>query len=394
MMTFDPPALRDQIADAVRAIEKAIGISAEDLGHDLINTSDADFDPAECGDIVIRPETEWDLWLPRTDESIPLTYSELLELADELKGAELIGGVAAWTSRRLLLRVVPIFGGESHVTFEEWLDSAGPGGALAAQTRVDGVDITCSLHRGSTLFGLLVVAFGYYDKYFPPASSDEYFVEVRAGATLSRPVIRAIADAYVFELASTLRFDCRLSPRPDADDLFPEDETAPKSNNPPALRPLLFGPGLDVVVAIYNSAIGTQDASFEILGFVKVIEHISQTVIRMQMTDAVRAKLASPRVLNPDVAFVVELESLVAEHRALRKDREALRATVQTCCEVSELSRASPPFLVKLRTVGIEADEKQRRAALDELAGALSATRNWIAHAKAGYAPTGEECSS
>lgn len=203
--------------------------------------------------------------------------------------------------------------------------------------------------------------------------------------------MRAAADAYIFELAASLRLDCRRSPRLGAGDLSQEDER-PSDTSPPSLRPLLLGPGLDAVISIYNSAVAAHDSSFEILGFVKVIEHISQTVIRLQMTDAVRAKLASPRALNPDAAFVMELENLVADHRAMRKDREALRTTVQTCCEVSELSKVAPPFLVRLRRLDFGADEKQRRACLDELASALTATRNWIAHAKAGYTSTGEEC--
>ena len=390
MMTFDPPELKEQIADAIRAIEKVIG-HADYLGDDLINPADPEFDPSEHDDLVITPDYEWDLWLPDTYESITMTYGSLLGLAEELKGAELIGGVEGWTPRRLLVRVYPMFGGESYTTLEAWLDNAGPEGTLVQQVRANGVDLTCSFHRGNTLFGLMVVAFGYYDKHFPPTTADEFFVEVLAEGLTDRSLMRAAADAYIFELAASLRLDCRRSPRLDSDDLFPEDEPPLDTSTPPTLRPLLLGPGLDAVIAIYNTAVAAQDPSFEILGFVKVIEHISQTVIRLQMTDAVRGKLASPRALNPDAAFVLELENLVAEQRAMRKDREALRATVQTCCEVTELKKDAPPFLVRLRSLD-SADEKQRRAGLDELAGVLTATRNSIAHAKAGYITTGEEC--
>ncbi len=391
MITFEPPELQQQVAQAIAAIEKLTGLN-DCLGDDLIDPSAPDFDPAEFDDAVITPESEWDLWLPNTEESITMTYGELLRLADELRGAELVGGVEGWTSRRLLLRVTPLFYGESYLTLEAWLDASGSEGTLVERVEANGVHLRCSFHRGSTLFGLLVVAFGYYDKHFPPASSDEFFVEVLADKDADRAVLRAASDAYMFELAASLRLDCARSPRPDVDELFDEDEEAPEAGNPPQLRPLLLGPGLDAVIGIYNTAMAAHDPSFEILGFVKVIEHVSQTVIRSQMTDAVRAKLSSPRALNPDAAFVLELESLVAEHRAMKKDREALRATVQACCEVTELKKEAPPFLARLSILGPDADEKQRRAALDELAGALTATRNWIAHAKAGYTPTGEEC--
>src|SRR6266446_1435332 len=103
MMTFDPPELKEQIADAIRAIQKALGPAADYLVDELINSADPEFDPSEVDDLVITPDYEWELCLPDTDESITMTYGALLGLAEEMKGAELIGGLEGWTTRRLLV---------------------------------------------------------------------------------------------------------------------------------------------------------------------------------------------------------------------------------------------------------------------------------------------------
>ncbi len=69
-----------------------------------------------------------------------------------------------------------------------------------------------------------------------------------------------------------------------------------------------------------------------------------------------------------------------------------MRQAAIVCCEASDLSRVAPPFLSKLRGVSPEDAPKKKEEALAELGASLYATRNRIAHAKANYEPTGEEC--
>ncbi|CAA9533410.1 MAG: hypothetical protein AVDCRST_MAG05-4628 [uncultured Rubrobacteraceae bacterium] len=123
-----------------------------------------------------------------------------------------------------------------------------------------------------------------------------------------------------------------------------------------------------------------------------IVEYVSQTVIRMQSTETIRAKLLSPRSLNPDADYVAELQAIVEEQRIFRKDREAIKQAVIACCEASELSKVAPPFLGKLRGLSPSHKPKEREEALAQLGYTLSATRNAVAHAKANYEPTGEEC--
>jgi hypothetical protein len=52
----------------------------------------------------------------------------------------------------------------------------------------------------------------------------------------------------------------------------------------------------------------------------------------------------------------------------------------------------TPPFLKKLRATRAADKPKDKEEALMELGSSLYATRNDVAHAKANYEPTGEEC--
>jgi hypothetical protein len=102
--------------------------------------------------------------------------------------------------------------------------------------------------------------------------------------------------------------------------------------------------------------------------------------------------LQSPAALNPSANYILELEALFAEESTYRKDREAVALTACTCCEATELAKVCPPFLKELRNVSGSTKRKEKDAALATFAKALYSTRNSIAHAKANYDPTGDEC--
>jgi hypothetical protein len=103
-------------------------------------------------------------------------------------------------------------------------------------------------------------------------------------------------------------------------------------------------------------------------------------------------RLSAPGALAPDAQFIRDLEMAFEEFRVFRKDSEAMKLTVQTCCDAAQLAPMAPPFLAKLRTVTSQTKAEERRSALQTFGAAVAATRNEVAHAKANYAPTGEEC--
>jgi hypothetical protein len=65
----------------------------------------------------------------------------------------------------------------------------------------------CSLTEGFTVFGAAVAAAGNYNKEYQPVE-DDLFVEVRYRRPVSRDAARYVADAYLFELSSTLSVVC------------------------------------------------------------------------------------------------------------------------------------------------------------------------------------------
>lgn len=58
------------------------------------------------------------------------------------------------------------------------------------------------------------------------------------------------------------------------------------------------------VLGLYNKAIAADDLDIKILYFSKVIEYVSQTVIRINATEAIRRKLHTKNALNPDSRFI------------------------------------------------------------------------------------------
>jgi hypothetical protein len=246
---------------------------------------------------------------------------------------------------------------------------------------LNGHDVTCSLTEGFTVFGAAIAASGDYDKYLPPIL-DDLFVEVRYRHPISIDAARYLANSYLFELSSTLDLEFEMDPRPtlEDEDLYSESELQTAGAR---LRPLLLGKGMLELLKLYNRAVAASDDEIKILYFAKVVEYVSQTVVRQRATEAIRTKLLSPRSLRPDAGFIAELQAVVEDQRDFRKDREAIKQTVITCCEVSELSRIAPPFLSKLRAISPSDRTREREEALAELGYSLTATRNSIAHAKA-----------
>jgi hypothetical protein len=253
---------------------------------------------------------------------------------------------------------------------------------------IDQQTVTCSLIKEFTLFGVLVAASGNYEKYYPPVTAEDVFVEVQFEHRLSEKLALNLFHAYLFELSSTVGIRFKVSPRPEIDYSWEEEYRLIEESR---LRPLMYGNGMTELLQLYNRAISVLEPDVEILYLTKVIEFVSQTVVRQKATEVIRAKLLSPKALNPDATFVSELETIVKEQQFFMKDREAIKQTVLTCCEASELAKLSPSFLLDLKNLTAQSKRKEQEDALNKFAATLYATRNSIAHAKANYVPTGEE---
>jgi hypothetical protein len=140
-------------------------------------------------------------------------------------------------------------------------------------------------------------------------------------------------------------------------------------------------------IELYNRAVSCEDNEISILYFSKVIEYVSETVVRKKITEVGRKALSSNRSLIPDANFIKELQQLFKNH-SYKKDSESMELTIQTCCYISDLIGIIPKYIKnKFDNNRKQSDE----AALQFLAKCINATRNNIAHAKANYVETGHE---
>lgn len=394
MNGFNPPELREEVERAMRLLEKSPGFDAfEDL--EVTDPGSDDFNEADYVDDPICRDTEICLTVPRSDcEPLALTYGGLLHFAEELSQSRLVNKVECWTPKRFLLRVVA-----NDLDSHRNLESALATGALSdsglpsVQTR-SGNRLTIKLTSGLTIFGFLVAASGDWEKhFFPPVLDDDRFIEITWDQMPPPEAeMSELIESLLFELSASANVCLARSPRPTLHFESGEDERDEHVSWHPRLRPLLSGAGIAELLSLYNRADTTLDPEFQILGFAKVLEHVSESVLREDLTRRVRTKLQSARALDPDARYISELETLFGEHsKASRKDREVLKLTVIECCDPLELQPYCPAFL-DLHQVSIKSNEKDRLKGLETFASCLSSTRNRIAHAKVSYMPTGEEC--
>jgi hypothetical protein len=389
VISFKPESLKAELEAALQVLKRVTDTDLDDLLDEAWNAFSSDLSLEDEDETEITSETDVFLSLPRVEQNFETTVAGTIELASELKDARLVDNLECWTSKRFLLRVEPLFTDESFRLFDSLAGESRITAASTAPIKHDGCDIECRLVEGITPFAFLVTGQSYWDKYFPPVLDGDLFIEVSFDGRPTDEALKHIASAYIFELSATCGLDLRAAARPDNEGLVNDD---PAEGVELKLRDLVLSPALKPVLDLFNAAIAIPDNGSRILYFSKVFEHISQTVVRAKLVETARAKLLSPRAINPSANYINELEDLFEQHRIFRKDRDAIILTVAACCEPTELSHLAPNFLKELAGLSSSAGSKERDDALRKLGAAVVATRNAIAHAKCNYSLTGEEC--
>ena len=254
------------------------------------------------------------------------------------------------------------------------------------------VEYECNLVSDFTYYDFKIFMEGIYDKeiFFP--NYFNYFWEIKS-ENINENLAFQIAQAYIFELSSAFDVDIHIDSIKNYDPYDYRLEENPNFENI-RLRPLLVGKGMEELLSLFNSTNRIDDSEILILYYTKVIEYVSKTVLKKEMLNKVLNKLASSKALNPDANYVLELEKLFEEQRNYKKDKEAIRLTIETCCDADELSSDAPIFLKKLKKIKISSSKEEKNQGLNELANAISNTRNMIAHAKTNYKMSGSECPS
>jgi hypothetical protein len=445
MVTFSPPELKQQLANAIRIWTVRL--------HEEVPEEIPPLDEWDGGDSdqEITPDTVLNLSLLHWEDSVEMTCASFIRLIEEFANSRFVRAVGCIWPQHALWRLTPVNpmahkvmacdsvvpeDDEHRNSLEEYARAREAVRLLEKQldhSRIESedqqtllrqwglaqrkeeqfqravrrsterrhmIDLVSGGHRikvclvtGFTLFSLHVVASELGHEYFPPVDeSQEAFVEVISDGALTEDEVLTFVQAFIFELSATAAAEFEISPRleVDEDPLGEYSEQAPTI--PSCLRPLVGGKGMGELLAIYNRAIGTTDDELRLLCFTKVVEFVAQTVIRRQATDVIRGKLLSARAISPDAQFISELEALIEQQRFFKKDKESIKITVSQCCDATDLARLSPPFLKELLVPSIASDTKAREVGLARFAEVLYSTRNQIAHAKANYQATGDEC--
>ncbi len=380
MSEMEGSSFTKQIAVALEALENEFHLSTEDFSW-------GDYEENDNG-VSIDESTDICLYLPRDEDGYSIKYCNLPELLEELRSAKLIDNVECITKSKYLIRVDPVFS-ETSSDFYSAMEHIGSQerGAFIMEQFDNGVNYRCQIVDGFTAFGVMVAVSGNYDKYIPPVSHDDIFVQIEfSNNVVNIEKARQLYKSYVFELSSSLSFDIAVSPRPE---LEPYDEEVSKKKYIEKFRPLLSGKGLSEPLDLYNKAIESPTPDIAILYFAKVIEYVSQTVIRIKLTEKVRSKLLSKRALDPGAEYIKELGQLYDDNKIYRKDRDAIKLAIVTCCDATELNTAIPQCVYSKWNTHIKSGNYDK--ALQELAYCVASTRNYIAHAKSNYESTGGE---
>lgn len=339
-------------------------------------------------DVVIDDDTIIKLYLPYSDEGYNTGINDFYEMMQQTSKGKIEDEMQFFSPKFSLFYVE----GELSPQVRFPVDKIS-----IVEQKWNDTEIIVELVQGFTCYGLRLTMDNLYDKYYWPMAMEDTFIQIKANDNLSSQDFKEIAEAYVFELQSSYSLDIQLSVRPTSilseyDDF--DDETS--HDHMKELRPLLNGKGINALLKIYNSCSKIEDNEFRILNYTKVIEYVSQSVVRKEMIESIQRKLGSSRALQPDATYILELESLYDEHRNNKnKDSQAISLTVGICCDITDLLESAPDFLKKFKEFKSRGDVGDLRSkCLDELAGSISDTRNMIAHAKTNYKLKGKECPS
>lgn len=354
-----------------------------------------DFASAETWDDEITESTLLDLVISRCDDAFPIKATDLIGLVQEVSDTKNISfdGLTYHSPHRTVIRLEPV-DARAALFIDEFERTSDPN--VVSKVTLDGHELSVGLVRASLHFVLTMLQRGYfYDKYMPPLSGDELFLEVQHPSAIKANKASEVGYAYLFELSSLLDLRFSLSPRPSSQHEYPDsDEIEGIKNQAQRLRPLLLGAGLGPLLREFHRGTVSQDAETSLVCFVKCIEYVSATVVRERQYDDIRKRLQSPLALSPTAAYIDDLLALFEENRIFTKDHEALKLTVDRCCDPILLSQYAPKCVASLCAIKSSSKAADRKGALADLSACLSATRNLLAHAKANYELTGKECPS
>ncbi|KJF91634.1 hypothetical protein [Photobacterium leiognathi] len=367
---------KNQLIDSIDNLSKKIdGFDTEfetsDLKESVIDPEDNPVD-ADVVAFVIAPDEEIEVYCEAFNEygeCLSVLQKDLINLDTELETAQLIDYVEYFSSNLYLHRV--------STTCDESLSYFN---LMTLEAVADDLKVYFSPEISFQFSYLL-----YKNGHKEPVSHDA-FVVIR-GENLTLDQCRKVYKSFVFEANTVSDITIESTPNEpfDIDDFFLEEPD--KDQLTTFKRRLILCDDTDKVIQLYNKAMCCDDDEVSILFYSKVLEFVSETVVRSKITDEARKALSSNRAMNPDANFIKELQNLFKDH-SYQKDADSIKLTVQTCGYMSDLEDKIPSHIKR------KVDTERKKGVLEALgsiADSITATRNSIAHAKANYRPSGKE---
>jgi len=342
-----------------------------------------DFNDYESGeeDLIIEESYELQIWFPDSYVEESYTIGELLAIVYEANRAKV------FNEYKFVGERVALFYIDSHLQeLMHVYDIDIP----TTREIIGDQEYVIDIVSGLTSYGIKLIMEEKYDDHVPPVDDNyDNFIEVIAEDSLDQNIAESLVEAYLFELKSTLGVSIQLSARLTSGDSYYDELDYTDTTR---LRPLLRGKGVDELLKIYNSSLNTSNTEILVLTYTKVIEYVSQTVIQQDLINSVSKKLFSSRALNPDADYIMELSKVFEGNRTNQKDYFAIKLTIETCCDLDEIMEHAPKFLKFTNKLNEVNGDTNKLKALEEVANAISNTRNMFAHAKTNYEKKGMEC--
>ena len=241
------------------------------------------------------------------------------------------------------------------------------------------------LSERQVIFDILLLKEQVFDKELSPYTED-CFIKISSANELDRKIAQNLAEALIFELATTHKIYLTHAKIIGGLDL---DSIETNNNIDGKMFPLLTGKGIPELLNLYNKTIGIDNSDYAILSLVKIIEYVAPTVVKEDLHTLISLKLSSPQVFNPTPDYISELQKIFYDNKCKQqKDSELIKAAILKIVDFSEIKNILPNFLNHRNNSMTE----KRQEILTDLSKAISDTRNYIAHAKANYSNKGLEC--
>ncbi|TKJ87224.1 hypothetical protein PaeCFBP13512_18555 [Paenibacillus sp. CFBP13512] len=334
--------------------------------------------------ILLTEKTIVEVILPRDAYAVDIELNKLINMINEAKDGTFLNDYTFVSSNTSYIRIdIPII----DFNYIELLHKE----QFETSIKFNDITYTVNLITEINSFNVKIAEEGKYSKYTPAYLEGDYFLKITSVGSINNAILDNVFNSYFFELKTTLDIEITIAPW-EEDDFTDYEVQKDDELGSTRLRPLLQGKGINELLNIYKNAFNTSYPEQQILSFSRIIEYVSQTVIRKDLIEKTMIKLSSKRALSPDSTYILELNKIFDDHRDLGKDYQAFKITIETCCDILELIEVAPEFLKKTKKITIESKTEARDQAFVEIIDAVTATRNKFAHAKTNYKIKGTEC--